>query len=181
MLGKNQIKLSPSARDALGSKFTTDFGVPLPTTDDSLKAGNRGPTLLEDFHHQEKQQHFNRERIPERVVHARGTGAFGVFECYEPLTALTRAKLFSEAGKKTPIFMRFSQVQGSKGSADPVRDVRGTAIKFYTEEGVWDLVGNNNGIKFPDLVHALKPEPQLDMPQAQSAHNNFWDFISKTP
>jgi len=160
----------------------------VPTTDDSLKAGERGPTLLEDFHFLEKLQHFDRERVPERVVHARGTGAFGYFETYQPLTDLTRANIFSQAGKKTPVFVRFSTVQGSRGSADSVRDVRGFAVKFYTEEGNWDLVGNNipvffiqDSIKFPDLVHALKPEPRFEMPQAATAHDNFWDFISQTP
>lgn len=235
-----------------GCPFTSLFGAPLPTTDDSLKAGDRGPMLLEDFHFVEKLQHFDRERIPERVVHARGTGMFGHFEPYGPdksggfdISAICRAAVF-KPGTKTPVFLRLSTVQGSRGSPDNVRDVRGFATKFYTSEGIWDLVGNNipvffiqvsgndrpmhlialiadraflihtlrsfsflslhlpsliassfivaaysvvirhadhhqDGIKFPDLVHALKPEPNFEMPQAATAHDNFWDFISQMP
>ena len=132
----------------------------------SLKAGLRGPTLLEDFILREKITHFDHERIPERIVHARGSGAHGYFECYEPLTDITRAAPFAEAGKRTPVFVRFSTVAGERGSADTARDVRGFAVKFYTDEGNWDLVGNNipvffiqDAMKFPDLVHAVKPEP----------------------
>ena len=148
----------------------------------------RGPTLLEDFILREKITHFDHERIPERVVHARGSGAHGYFECYESLARYTRASLFAEAGKRTPVFVRFSTVAGERGSADTVRDVRGFAVKFYTDEGNWDLVGNNipvffiqDAIKFPDLVHALKPEPHFAMPQASSAHDTLWDFVSLMP
>jgi catalase len=168
--------------------LTTEQGVKVDHTDDSLKAGHRGPTLLEDFHLREKLTHFDHERIPERVVHARGSGAYGTFECSEDLSAITRAGLFAEAGKQTPVFVRFSTVVGFRGSADTVRDVRGFATKFYTDEGNWDLVGNNmpvffiqDAIKFPDLVHAIKPEQHHQMPQASAAHDTFWDFVSLTP
>jgi len=154
----------------------------------SEKAGIRGPTLLEDFVLREKITHFDHERIPERVVHARGSGAHGVFLNYEPLAELTKAGLFAEAGKETPVFVRFSTVAGFRGSADTPRDVRGFAVKFYTDEGNWDLVGNNipvffiqDAIKFPDLVHSVKPEPNNEIPQASSAHDTFYDFISLTP
>ncbi len=170
-----------------GEYLTTNQGLRINHTDDSLKAGPRGPTLMEDFHFREKMTHFDHERIPERVVHARGAGAYGVFEAYEDLSEFTKAKLFS-AGKQTPVFVRFSTVVGSRGSADTVRDARGFAVKFYTDEGNWDLVGNNmpvffiqDGIKFPDLVHAIKPEPHNEMPQASAAHDTFWDFISLMP
>jgi len=153
-----------------------------------LKAGLRGPALLEDFILREKITHFDHERIPERVVHARGSGAHGYFECYEPLTKYTRASLFATAGKRTPVFVRFSTVAGERGSADTVRDVRGFAVKFYTDEGNWDLVGNNipvffiqDAMKFPDVIHAVKPEPHFAMPQASSAHDTFWDFVSLMP
>jgi len=154
----------------------------------SLKAGARGPTLLEDFHFREKIFHFDHERIPERVVHARGFGAHGFFETYEPLADITAADIFQRAGEKTPAFVRFSTVAGNKGSADLARDVRGFAVKLYTKEGNWDIVGNNmpiffiqDAIKFPDLVHSVKEEPDRGFPQAQSAHDNFWDFISLMP
>jgi catalase len=167
--------------------MTTDQGIPVEHTDDSLKAGPRGPTLLEDFHLREKIMRFDHERIPERVVHARGAAAHGYFETYEPVS-ICKAKFLQEAGKRTPVFVRFSTVAGSRGSADTVRDVRGFATKFYTEEGNFDLVGNNipvffiqDGIKFPDLIHAVKPEPHNEIPQAASAHDSFWDFISLTP
>jgi len=167
---------------------TTQAGVRIAHDQDSEKAGVRGPTLLEDFVLREKITHFDHERIPERVVHARGSGAHGVFENYEPLTELTKAGLFAEAGKKTPVFVRFSTVAGFRGSADTARDVRGFAVKFYTDEGNWDLVGNNipvffiqDAIKFPDLIHAVKPEPNNEIPQASSAHDTFYDFISLTP
>lgn len=170
------------------AQLTTNQGLLLTHTDDSLKAGPRGPTLLEDFHLREKMMHFDHERIPERVVHARGSAAHGYFECYEDFSDLTRAKVFRNPGVQTPVFVRFSTVVGFRGSADTVRDVRGFAVKFYTEEGNWDLVGNNmpvffiqDGIKFPDLVHAIKPEPHDEMPQASAAHDNFWDFISLLP
>ncbi len=167
--------------------LTTAQGVRIPQTDDSLKAGRRGPTLLEDFHLREKIMHFDHERIPERVVHARGTAAHGVFESYGTATAITSAD-FLRPGRVTPIFTRFSTVLGSRGSADTVRDVRGFAVKFYTDEGVFDLVGNNipvffirDGIKFPDLIHAGKPEADREIPQAQTAHTTFWDFVSMIP
>ncbi|MGA2408781.1 MAG: catalase [Candidatus Binataceae bacterium] len=168
--------------------LTTQQGTPVADDQNSLKAGARGPALLEDFHLREKIFHFDHERIPERVVHARGFGAHGYFENYEPLTAITKADLFQRAGEKTPAFVRFSTVAGNKGSADLARDVRGFAVKLYTKEGNWDIVGNNipvffiqDAIKFPDLIHAAKEEPDRGFPQAQTAHDNFWDFISLTP
>jgi catalase len=171
-----------------GAFLTTDQGVRVASTDDSLKAGERGPTLLEDFHLREKITRFDHERIPERVVHARGAGAHGFFQVYEPLTKLTRAAFLQDPAVKTPVFVRFSTVVGSRGSADTARDVRGFAVKFYTSEGNFDLVGNNmpvffiqDGIKFPDLIHAVKPEPASEIPQAASAHDTFWDFVSLTP
>jgi catalase len=174
--------------DSGGQRLTTNQGVPVADNQNSLKAGLRGPALLEDFILREKITHFDHERIPERIVHARGSGAHGYFECYEPLTQYTRASIFSEAGKRTPTFVRFSTVAGERGSADTVRDVRGFAVKFYTDEGNWDLVGNNipvffiqDAMKFPDVVHAVKPEPHFAMPQASSAHDTFWDFVSLMP
>ncbi len=161
-----------------------------PVTDDlnTLKVGSRGPALIEDFHFREKIFHFDHERIPERVVHARGYGAHGYFETTKSLSKFTRANLFQRVGEKTSVFVRFSTVAGAKGSADLARDVRGFAVKFYTKEGNWDLVGNNipvffiqDAIRFPDLIHAVKEEPDRAFPQAQSAHDNFWDFISLTP
>jgi catalase len=174
--------------DSTDQALTTNQGVPVADNQSSLKAGLRGPTLLEDFILREKITHFDHERIPERIVHARGSAAHGYFECYEPLTDVTRASLFSEAGKRTPVFVRFSTVLGERGSTDTARDVRGFAVKFYTDEGNWDLVGNNipvffiqDAMKFPDLVHAAKPEPHFGMPQAGSAHDTFWDFASLMP
>jgi catalase len=171
-----------------GTPLTTNHGVPLSDNQNSLKAGARGPTLLEDFVLREKIFHFDHERIPERIVHARGTGAHGFFECTEAIPELTRASLFQETGGKVPVFVRFSTVAGSKGSKDTPRDVRGFAVKFYTQEGNWDLVGNNipvffiqDAMKFPDLVHAVKPEADRGFPQAASAHDTFWDFISLMP
>ncbi|MEI4483353.1 MULTISPECIES: catalase [unclassified Phyllobacterium] len=168
--------------------LTTAQGGPVADDQNSLKIGARGPTVLEDFHFREKIFHFDHERIPERVVHARGYGAHGFFETYESLAQYTRADLFQRAGERTPAFVRFSTVAGSKGSFDLARDVRGFAVKIYTQEGNWDLVGNNipvffiqDAIKFPDMVHAVKEEPDRAFPQAQSAHDNFWDFISLTP
>jgi catalase len=168
--------------------LTTQQGIPVSDDQNSLKIGARGPTALEDFHFREKLFHFDHERIPERVVHARGFGAHGYFENYASLSAITRADLFQRAGEKTPAFVRFSTVAGNKGSADLARDVRGFAVKLYTQEGNWDIVGNNipvffiqDAIKFPDLVHAVKQEPDRGFPQAQTAHDNFWDFISLTP
>ncbi len=168
--------------------LTTQQGTPVADDQNSLKVGARGPTALEDFHFREKIFHFDHERIPERVVHARGYGAHGFFETYEPLSDLTRADLFAKAGQRTPAFVRFSTVAGSKGSADLARDVRGFAVKLYTNEGNWDIVGNNipvffiqDAMKFPDLIHAAKDEPDRGFPQAQTAHDNFWDFISLNP
>ena len=174
--------------DATKRRMTTNQGVPVGDNQSSLKAGLRGPTLLEDFILREKITHFDHERIPERIVHARGSAAHGYFECYESLAKYTRASLFAEAGKRTPVFVRFSTVIGERGSPDTARDVRGFAVKFYTEEGNWDLVGNNmpiffiqDAMKFPDLVHAAKPEPHFAMPQAATAHDTFWDFASLMP
>jgi catalase len=156
-----------------GKHLTTDQGVRIEHTDDSLTAGDRGPTLIEDFHFREKRTRFDHERIPERTVHARGAGAYGTFTCTDSLADVTRAAFLAEEGLQTPVFVRFSTVAGSRGSADTVRDVRGFATKFYTREGNFDLVGNNmpvffiqDGIKFPDFVHAVKPEPDNEIPQA---------------
>jgi len=175
-------------RDPEGQYLTTNQGLRVSDTDDSLKAGPRGPTLLEDFHLREKMMHFDHESIPERVVHARGSAAHGYFQVYESMAKFTRAKFLTDPSVKTPVFVRFSTVVGSRGSPDTVRDVRGFATKFYTEEGVFDLVGNNmpvffiqDGIKFPDLVHAIKPMPDNEMPQASAAHDTFWDFASLMP
>ena len=169
-------------------RLTTQQGAPVADDQNTLRAGERGPSLLEDFHFREKIFHFDHERIPERVVHARGFGAHGFFEPYESLAELTRADLFQRPGERTPVFVRFSTVAGNKGSFDLARDVRGFAVKFYTQEGNWDLVGNNipvffiqDAIKFPDLVHSVKQAPDRGFPQAQSAHDNFWDFISLMP
>jgi len=174
--------------DSGGQALTTNQGVAIADNQNSLKSGTRGPVLLEDFILREKITHFDHERIPERIVHARGSGAHGYFECYEPLTDITRAAPFQAAGKITPVFVRFSTVAGERGSKDTARDVRGFAVKFYTDEGNWDLVGNNmpvffiqDAMKFPDLVHAVKPEPHHQMPQAASAHDTFWDFVSLMP
>ena len=180
--------LDRARTDSTGRTLTTNQGVPVADNQNSLKAGLRGPTLLEDFILREKLTHFDHERIPERIVHARGSAAHGYFECYAPLTHVTRASVFAEAGKRTPVFVRFSTVAGERGSTDTARDARGFAVKFYTDEGNWDLVGNNipvffiqDAMKFPDLVHALKPEPHNGMPQAASAHDTFWDFASLMP
>ncbi|MFD9564254.1 catalase [Streptomyces sp. NPDC059994] len=174
--------------DPAGGPLTTDQGTTVDHTDDSLKAGERGPTLLEDFHFREKLTHFDHERIPERVVHARGAGAYGYFEPYASCAEFTRAAFLQDPAVRTPVFVRFSTVQGPRGSADTVRDVRGFATKFYTSEGNYDLVGNNfpvffiqDGIKFPDFVHALKPEPHNDIPTGASAHDTLWDFVSLQP
>ena len=180
--------LDPFRDRPRGATLTTDQGLPISHTDDSLKAGVRGPTLLEDFHLREKITHFDHERIPERVVHARGFGVHGYFQVYKPIPELSRAAFLNDPVIKTPVFVRFSTVVGSRGSADTVRDVRGFATKFYTTEGNFDLVGNNmpvffiqDGIKFPDIVHAAKPEPANEIPQAQTAHDTFWDFVSLVP
>ena len=174
--------------DADGQVLTTNQGVAIADNQNSLKAGLRGPALLEDFILREKITHFDHERIPERIVHARGSAAHGYFEAYEALTKYTRAAPFTEAGKVTPVFVRFSTVAGERGSADTARDIRGFAVKFYTDAGNWDLVGNNipvffiqDAMKFPDLIHAVKPEPHNGIPQAASAHDTFWDFASLSP
>lgn len=174
--------------DAEAQPLTTNQGVPISDNQHSLKAGLRGPSLLDDFILREKITHFDHERIPERVVHARGSAAHGYFEAYEAQTQHTRAAPFAEKGKITPVFVRFSTVLGERGSKDTARDARGFAVKFYTDEGNWDLVGNNipvffiqDAIKFPDLVHAAKPEPHHAMPQAAAAHDTFWDFVSLMP
>ncbi|MGI5310718.1 catalase [Rheinheimera sp. WS51] len=168
--------------------LTTQQGVVIADNQNSLKAGARGPSLLEDFVLREKIHHFDHERIPERIVHARGSAAHGYFELTESLEQYTTAKILTQTGKQTPLFTRFSTVAGSKGSKDTPRDVRGFAVKIYTEEGNWDIVGNNmpiffiqDAMKFPDLVHAVKPEPDRGFPQAASAHDTFWDFVSLTP
>ena len=177
-----------SSRQEAGEYLTTNQGLRVNNTNDSLKAGSRGPTLIEDFHFREKLAHFDRERIPERVVHARGAGVHGYFQPYESLAEYTKAKFLQDPSVKTPVFVRFSTVVGFRGSADTARDVRGFSVRFYTEDGNYDIVGNNipvffiqDAIKFPDLVHALKPEPHNEIPQAGTAHDNFWDFISLMP
>src|SRR6195952_1306057 len=179
-LAKDTVEAAPELTDNMGHRVSDD--------QNSLRAGPRGPTLMEDFLFREKIHHFDHERIPERVVHARGTGAHGYFELYTSLSQYTKAKVLTDTSMKTPVFVRFSPVAGSRGSADTARDVRGFAVKFYTEEGNWDLVGNNipvffiqDAIKFPDLIHAVKPEPDTEIPQAASAHDTFYDFISLTP
>jgi catalase len=189
--GKNSHSTAAGARSSgVGQDETAEFlttaqGLRLPDTDHSLKAGERGPTLMEDFHLREKITHFDHERIPERVVHARGAAAHGVFESYGTGRSVTKAGFLAGQGLQTEVFVRFSTVLGSRGSADTVRDTRGFAVKFYTSEGTFDLVGNNmpvffiqDGIKFPDIIHAAKPHPDREIPQAQSAHDTFWDFAS---
>ena len=183
-----QADLEQFRSNPAGQLMTSDQGLGIRHTDDSLKASVRGPSLLEDFHLREKITRFDHERIPERVVHARGSAAHGFFQVYEPLAKLTSAGFLNDPARRTPVFVRFSTVVGSRGSADTVRDVRGFAVKFYTDEGNFDLVGNNmpvffiqDGIKFPDLVHAVKPEPHHEMPGASSAHDSFWDFASLVP
>ncbi|QJD81608.1 catalase [Spirosoma rhododendri] len=168
--------------------LTTNVGQPIADDQNSLKAGQRGPTLLEDYVLREKIQHFDHERIPERIVHARGAAAHGYFQLYESLEELTMAKVLTDTSVQTPVFVRFSTVAGSRGSADTARDVHGFAVKMYTPEGNWDIVGNNipvffiqDAIKFPDLIHAAKPEPDREIPQAATAHDTFYDFISLTP
>ncbi|WP_338470907.1 catalase [Niallia sp. XMNu-256] len=168
-----------------GQHLTTNQGLKVSEDEFSLKAGERGPTLMEDFHFREKMTHFDHERIPERVVHARGFGAHGEFEVYESMKEYTKAKFLQDPSVKTPVFVRFSTVAGSRGSADSVRDARGFATKFYTEEGNYDLVANNipvffiqDAIKFPDLVHSFKPQPHNEIPQASTAHDTFWDFVA---
>src|SRR4029453_10478717 len=174
--------------DGAGAVLTTNQGTRVNDNQNTLKAGERGPSLLEDFHFREKITHFDHERIPERIVHARGSGAHGYFQVYENMARYTKAGFLQDPGVRTPVFVRFSTVAGSRGSTDMPRDVRGFATKFYTREGVFDLVGNNMPVffiqdahKFPDLIHAVKPEQDNGMPQAASAHDTFWDFISLTP
>ena len=168
--------------------LTTNQGLAISDNQNSLKGGDRGPTLLEDFILREKITHFDHERIPERIVHARGSGAHGYFQPYETMEKVTRAAFLSDPKVKTPVFVRFSTVAGERGSTDLARDVRGFAVKFYTSEGNFDLVGNNipvffiqDAIKFPDLIHSVKIEPDRGFPQAASAHDTFWDFISLMP
>jgi catalase len=180
--------LEVNREDGTDQFLTTNQGVRINDNQNSLKAGERGATLLEDFIMREKITHFDHERIPERIVHARGSGAHGVFEVYESMAKVTRAGFLQDPARTTPVFVRFSTVAGSRGSSDLARDVRGFAVKFYTDEGVFDLVGNNipvffiqDAMKFPDLIHAVKPEPHNEMPQAASAHDTFWDFISLIP
>ena len=183
-----QLDLQVDKEDGADQFLTTNQGVRINDNQNTLKAGNRGPSLLEDFIMREKITHFDHERIPERIVHARGSGAHGVFQVYEPMSKWTKAGFLQDPAVETPVFVRFSTVAGSRGSTDLARDVRGFAVKFYTDEGVFDLVGNNmpvffiqDAMKFPDLVHAVKPEPHNEMPQAASAHDTFWDFISLMP
>ena len=189
--GNDNIKiddLQKNTEDSGGEFLTTNQGVRINDNQNSLKAGERGATLLEDFILREKITHFDHERIPERVVHARGSAAHGYFQVYESMAQYTKANFLQEPGLKTPVFVRFSTVAGSRGSTDLARDVRGFAVKFYTQEGNFDIVGNNipvffiqDAMKFPDLVHAVKPEPHNEIPQAASAHDTFWDFISLMP
>jgi catalase len=180
--------LAPVTVDLTGTTLTTNQGLRIEDNQNTLKAGERGPSLLEDFHFREKITHFDHERIPERIVHARGAAAHGFFQVYESQARYTKARFLQDPARRTPVFVRFSTVAGSRGSTDLARDVRGFAVKFYTEEGNFDLVGNNipiffiqDAIKFPDLIHAVKPEPDNEIPQAASAHDTFWDFISLMP
>jgi catalase len=182
---------SSDAPDSLGQQgefLTTAQGLRLPDTDHSLKAGERGPSLLEDFHLREKVTHFDHERIPERVVHARGAAAHGIFESYGTAASVTKAAFLATKGLQTEVFVRFSTVVGSRGSADTARDTRGFAVKFYTKAGTFDLVGNNipvffiqDGIKFPDIIHAAKPHPDVEIPQAQSAMTPSGTSCRHTP
>lgn len=184
---KEQQLAADTVEPTKNSRLTTDFGTKMTNTDDWLRVNREdqiGPMLLEDGFSREKIHRFDHERIPERVVHARGAGAFGTFKLFESAEDVTNAGVLTDTTRETPVFLRFSTVLGSRGSADTVRDVRGFAVKFYTQEGNWDIVGNNipvffiqDAMKFPDLVHAAKPEPHNEVPQAQSAHNNFWDFM----
>ncbi|MEX0649134.1 MAG: catalase [Balneolaceae bacterium] len=185
---KKKKELEPDTSDGKDRRLTTNQGVRVNDNQNSLKAGERGPTLMEDFIFREKMTHFDHERIPERVVHARGSGAHGYFQLYEPLDKYTKADFLNDTTERTPVFVRFSTVVGSRGSTDLARDVRGFSTKFYTKEGNYDLVANNipvffiqDAVKFPDLVHAIKPEPDNEIPQATAAHDTFWDFISLMP
>ena len=181
-------QMDPFRADGEKMGMTTDQGVKVSDNQNTLTAGSRGPSLLEDIHFNDKMAHFDRERIPERVVHARGSGAHGYFQVYKSLAEYTKADFLQDPEVKTPVFVRFSNVQGFRGSADTVRDIRGFATKIYTREGNFDLVGNDtpvffiqDAIKFPDLIHAVKPEPHNEVPQGQSAHDTFWDFVSLQP
>lgn len=174
--------------NGMDQPLTSNLGVKIADDQNTLKAGSRGPSLLEDFHFLEKMAHFDQERIPERVVHARGSGAHGYFHVYKSLSRYTKAAFLQDPGERTPVFVRFSNVQGFRGSPDTVRDIRGFATKFYTREGNYDLVGNDtpvffiqDAIKFPDFIHAVKPEPHNEMPQGQTAHDSFWDYVSLQP
>jgi len=187
-MNAKQENLAPHKKSDQDEFLTTNQGLRINDNQNSLKAGERGPSLLEDFILREKITHFDHERIPERIVHARGSAAHGIFQVYEPMAKYTKAGFLQDPNRETPVFVRFSTVAGSKGSTDLARDVRGFAVKFYTQEGIFDLVGNNmpvffiqDAMKFPDLVHAVKPEPHNEIPQAASAHDTFWDFISLMP
>ena len=187
-VNKKVENLQSHTEDGTDQFLTTNQGVRINNNQDSLKAGERGATLLEDFIMREKITHFDHERIPERIVHARGSAAHGYFQVYESMENVTRAKFLTNPSVKTPVFVRFSTVAGSRGSTDLARDVRGFAVKFYTEEGIYDFVGNNipvffiqDAMKFPDFVHSVKPEPHNEVPQAASAHDTFWDFVSIAP
>ena len=186
--GETHQRVDRKSPNSPGRQLTTNQGIPVSDNQNSLKAGARGPTLLEDFVLREKIFHFDHERIPERIVHARGSAAHGFFQPYKSLSDLTSADLFQRKGEKVPVFARFSTVAGGAGSVDTPRDVRGFAVKFYTKQGNWDLVGNNipvffiqDAIKFPDLVHAVKMESDRAFPQAGSAHDTFWDWASLMP
>ncbi|PCF39421.1 catalase [Staphylococcus delphini] len=188
MDNKKLEQLKKDQKNNDGKAMTTNNGVKVSEDENTLTVGERGPSLLEDFHFREKIMHFDHERIPERIVHARGFGAHGEFQVYKDLSEYTSADFLTHPEKTTPVFVRFSTVQGSKGSPDTVRDVRGFATKFYTDEGIFDLVGNDipvffiqDAIKFPDLIHAVKPEPHNEMPQGGSAHDTFWDFFAQNP
>ena len=188
VVNKKVNDLQSNTQNGDGQMLNTNQGLLINDNQNSLKAGERGATLLEDFILREKITHFDHERIPERIVHARGSAAHGVFQLYKPIAQYTKAKFLNDISKPTPVFVRFSTVAGSRGSSDLARDVRGFSVKFYTEEGNYDLVGNNmpvffiqDAIKFPDLIHAVKPEPHNEIPQAASAHDTFWDFISLMP
>src|SRR5664279_9183 len=189
--GNSQVATGGELHQIAGGEhaaITTNQGVALSDNQNSLRANPRGPTLLEDFILREKITHFDHERIPERIVHARATGAHGFFELTASLKQYTTARILTEVGEKTPVFTRISTVAGERGSFDTARDVRGFAVKFYTKEGIWDLVGNNipvffiqDAIKFPDLIHSVKMEANMGYPQAGSAHDTFWDFVSLMP
>ncbi|KAH7822136.1 Catalase [Monocercomonoides exilis] len=187
-VNKKLIQMDRYRVDDTGKSLTSNTGIKISNNQAILKIGERGPELLEDVFYFDKLQHFNRERIPERVVHARGTGVHGYFQVYKSLSKITKANFLQDPTKKTPVFVRFSTVQGSRGSADTVRDVRGLAVKFYTDEGIYDLLSLNvavffvqDSMKFMDFIHALKPEPHAEIPQAQTAHDTFWDYISLQP